>query len=270
MNRSLVLGASALVSIVACAPAAADDPDVVAARDGTDLVSHEGDVEILTASLVGSSGGALALAEFPLAGDLHTNDLGDGAKALFFPKGCLSTTHPAQTNEVTYTFDDCLGPFGLRRLTGSVKIVFARSTTGLSLDATATGLAVGRATLDLVAHAEVTAVGVERRAAWHAELEGTTARDRAFRRVVDRTLVSRTGEACITANGASTGTVEGTSLGVTVSDLVRCRGACPEAGGHVEALRQGLPALVLDFDGTTEAKVSIGGKTKSIALACAR
>jgi hypothetical protein len=38
----------------------------------------------------------------------------------------------------------------------------------------------------------------------------------------------------------------------------------------VEALRDGLPLLVLDFDGTTEAKVTLGGKTKSIALACAR
>lgn len=270
MKRTFVLGAAALVSVVGCASSATDDPDVVTARDGTDLVSHEGDVEILTASLVGSSGGALALAEFPLEGDLHTSDLGDGAKTLFFPRGCLTTTHPAGSNEVTYTFDDCLGPFGLRRLTGQVKVVFAKATTGITLDATASGLSIGRATLGLVARAEVTATGVERRAVWHAELEGKTARDRSFRRVVDRTLTSRTGEACITSEGSSNGNVEGVSLGVSVKNLVRCRGACPEAGGHVEVLREGQPTLVVDFDGTTEVKVTLGGKTKTIALACAK
>lgn len=241
----------------ACAPSATDDPETQRARDGTDLVSHEGDTELLTAALVGTSG---------------PQDTGEGARAFFFPRGCVVPRHDAATRTVSYTFTDCAGPFGLRKLTGVVTITYARAATsnaGLSLTIVAEKLAIGRATLRLDAKADITAEGTTRRAVWHAEVEGQSARDRAFKRVVDRTLLFSTGESCIEASGTSEGSVGEESLKVTLDKVKRCRAACPEAGGSV-TIEGGGTTIALAFDGTTEAKLTIAGKSKTIALACAK
>jgi len=265
--------AAALVSaawVAACAPSTSDDPETQRARDGTDLVSHEGDTELLAAALVGTSGAQLSLATtFP--DGVTPKDLGDGARAFFFPRGCVTPSHDSKTRTVTYTFEDCAGPFGLRKISGSLTIVYARGSTGtgISLTITADKLSVGRATLRLSATADIRAEGTTRTSVWHAEVTGQSARDRAFSRVVDRTLVFSTGESCITSSGTSTGTVGDTALTVTVDALKRCRAACPEAGGSVTIAGEGS-SVSLAFDGTSEAKLTVDGKSKTIALACAK
>jgi hypothetical protein len=264
------LGVTVLVAAAACAPKADDDTTTVVARDGTDLVSHEGDTEALAAALVGSAGGQLSLAT-ALESGVTPSDLGDGAKILFFPKGCVTPTHDAAARKVTYVFSGCTGPFGLRRLTGTVVIGYARPATGqgISLTLTARDLEVGRATLSLTARATVSIEGTTRTSTWEAELEGKSARDRAFSRSVQRTITSTAGEACITTTGRSTGKVEGEALTVTLDKLTRCRGACPEAGGRITV--EGASGTVdIAFDGTSEAKVTRDGVTKSVTLACAR
>ncbi len=263
--------AGLVVAGVACGPATAEEGTTELARDGTDLVSHEGDTELLAAALVGTSGGGLGLAtEWPSAG-LGLSDLGDGAKAFFFPRGCVTPSHDPTTRTVSYTFDDCVGPFGLRKLQGVLRIVYAKREggPGILLTLSSDRLAVGRATLSLRATAEVAAEGTTRRALWHAELEGTSARNRAFSRVVDRTLTFNAGESCIEASGRSTGGAGGSPVTVTLDRLRRCRGACPDAGGSV---RVEGPSATLDvaFDGTSEAKLTVNGNAKTIALACAK
>lgn len=264
------LGVTVLATVAACAPKADDDTTTVVARDGTDLVSHEGDTEALAAALVGSAGGQLSLAT-ALEGGVTPSDLGDGAKILFFPVGCVKPSHDAAARKVTYVFSGCTGPFGLRRLTGTVVIGYARPATGqgISLTLTAKDLEVGRATLSLTARATVSVEGTTRTSTWEAELEGKSARDRAFSRSVQRTITSTAGEACITTTGRSTGKVEGEALTVTLDKLTRCRGACPEAGGRITV--EGASGTVdIAFDGTSEAKVTRDGVTKSVTLACAR
>jgi hypothetical protein len=254
----------------ACAPKADDDSATVVARDGTDLVSHEGDTEALAAALVGSAGGQLSLAT-ALEGGVTPSDLGDGAKILFFPRGCVTPTHDAAARKVTYAFAGCTGPFGLRSLTGSVVVTYARPSAGegISLTLAARDLAVGRATLSLTARATVSLAGTTRTSTWEAELEGKTARDRAFKRSVQRTITSNAGEACITTTGRSTGEVAGDAITVTLERLTRCRGACPEAGGRI-TVEGASSTLDITFDGTSEAKVSRDGVTKTVTLACAR
>ena len=46
------IAVTALAAVASCAPKADDDATTVVARDGTDLVSHEGDTEALAAALV--------------------------------------------------------------------------------------------------------------------------------------------------------------------------------------------------------------------------
>ncbi len=268
-------GLAAVALNVACGPSE-PDPDVTLAKDGTDVASAEGDVELLTASLVGGGAGSLALSAEDLTGRLggvQPADIGDGPRAVFLPSGCLAVTHTPAARTVAYRFKDCLGPFGLRRLTGTVTVVYAKSAEGLTLDVSASDLAIGRATaVTLTAHAEITAGAQagERKTVWRAELGGTSARDRPMVRAVTRTLQFSTGGTCVDASGTSTGTVAGASLEVAVEGLRRCRGACPEAGGTIRVTGAGRAPLTLTFDGTTEAKVEVGGKTQTVALACAK
>jgi hypothetical protein len=256
---------------IACGPATSDDGNTQLARDGTDLVSHEGDTEMLATALVGTTGGGLALASDMPSSGVALSDLGDGARAFFFPRGCVTPSHDATARTVTYTFDDCVGPFGLRKLQGTVRIAYAKREggPGLQLVISSEGLAIGRATLTMKATAEVTAEGTSRRVAWSSELEGTSARNRAFSRVVDRTLIFNAGESCIEASGRSTGTAGGSPVTVTLDKLKRCRGACPEAGGSVR-VEGTSTTLEVAFDGTSQAKLSVNGNAKSIALACAK
>lgn len=270
--RKLVSAVSRLVAVsalvAACGTGSDDDAATQRVRDGTDLVSHEGDTELLTAALVGTSGAQLSLATV-IDDGVGTKDIGDGARAFFFPRGCVVPRHDSVARTVTYTFTDCAGPFGLRRLGGTVTIGYARRDADLDLTIVARALAIGRATVDLDATATVHAEGSTRTATWRSALSGKTARDRTFVRTVERTLVFSAGESCIEASGVSRGDVGGAPLTVTIDRVRRCRAACPEAGGKVTI--EGAGATVeLAFDGTTEASLTIEGKARTIALACAR
>ncbi len=252
------------------------DPEITFAKDGTDVASAEGDVELLAASLVGGGAGTLTLSAEGLGGRLggvQPADIGDGARAVFLPAGCLTVTHSLPERSVAYRFDGCLGPFGLRRVSGTVSVVYTKSTEGLALDVKASGLTIGRATgVAFTARAEISAGAQpgERRTAWRAELEGVSARDRSMKRSITRTLQFSTGGTCVDTSGKSTGTVAGATLDVVVEGVRRCRGACPEAGGKIQVSGEGRGPLTLTFDGTTEAKVDVGGKTQTVALACAK
>jgi hypothetical protein len=249
---------------------------VTLAKDGTDVASAEGDGELLTASLVGGGAGSLALSAEDLGarlGAVQPADIGDGPRAVFVPSGCLGVTHDLAARSATYRFKDCLGPFGLRRLTGTVNVVYAKSAASLTLDVTTRDLTIGRATaVSFTAHAEITAGAQagERTTTWRADLEGVSARDRPMKRSITHELQFSTGGTCVEASGASSGTVAGASLEVVVERLRRCRGSCPEAGGTIRVTGTGRAPLTLTFDGTTEAKVAVGGKTQTVALACAK
>ena len=97
-----LLAASSLsvaFTVTACKKDDAKPNDTVAdeaealAEDGTDSVVAETDIEIVTSSLVSATAtsGSLTLAstnELGLGG-VGTAGFGDGASALYFPRGCL-------------------------------------------------------------------------------------------------------------------------------------------------------------------------------------
>lgn len=242
------------------------------AEDGTDSNSVETDTELLTSSLVAaSSSSSLSLASASdLSFDVSPADLGDGAKALYFPRGCLDVVNDTAAKKVTYTFSQCTGPSGLFRITGVVSAVYSVSAGTLTLDIVGTQLRVNRATVDWSSHAEITADGVSRSMHWKAQLTGTTPRGREFARSNEKSISWKFGERCFALAGTSEGTVDKRPLRTEVTGFQRCQGACPEAGGRVAFTNlKSNKTIQIVYDGTNRATlIDPKGNETSFALAC--
>ncbi|MBS2012178.1 MAG: hypothetical protein JST00_04795 [Deltaproteobacteria bacterium] len=254
-------------------------PDILA-QDGSDSASTEIDAELITGSLVGGTTvDGLRLANTEATGtDLTPRALGDGAKALYFPRGCLEAANDAATSTVTYTFKTvpgaqsrgCSGPNGLRNVIGEVKAKYRSDGATLVLDLVGTNLQVNRATVDWTAHAEITANGADRTMTWKAQLDGTTPRGRSFTRTNEKVAKWRLGERCYALEGVSTGDVNKRSLRTEITGFRRCAGACPENGGKIVVVDVTKDKRVeMSFDGSRFATFTApNGQTSQIDLFC--
>ncbi|AKU99556.1 hypothetical protein AKJ09_06220 [Labilithrix luteola] len=242
------------------------------AEDGTDSNSIETDTELLTSSLVAAgAGSSISLAaESDLSFDVSPDGVGDGAKALYFPRGCLDVVSDSAARKVTYTFSQCAGPSGIRRISGVITAVYAVGQGTLTLDLVGTQLRVNRAIVDWSAHAEITADGVTRAMHWKAQLTGTTPRGREFTRSNDKSISWRFGERCFSVGGVSEGTIDRRPLRTEITAFERCKGSCPEAGGRVAITNTKTNEKIeLVFDGTNRATlIDPKGNERSFALAC--
>jgi len=254
-------------------PLLIDDPAGLA-EDGSDSNGAETDAELITSTLVAGTvtDGKLGLAS---AGDLtmegvSTRDLGDGAKAVYFPRGCLTVAHDAAAQTVTYVFASCSGPNGLFRITGEVKATYRTQPGRLELDLVGTDLTVNRAQIDWSANAVITAVGAAREMKWKGQLAGTTPRGRTFSRTNDKVVTWRFGERCFALSGHSSGTVRDREIRTEIYDFKRCQLSCPEAGGRIVITDVKRSKTVeITFDGTSRATFTgPNGNASKLPLAC--
>lgn len=261
--RSALLTSFLVLAAAACKkdpppPEAADDLTVLA-EDGTDSATAETDAEVVTSSLVSAAaaGGSVALAS------------NDGAKAIYFPRGCLAVTSDAATKTVTYGFTNCSNTYGIVRITGTVIATYEVSPNTLVLNLVGTNLHVNRSTIDWSARAEITANGPARTMSWHGQLSGTTARGKEFSRTNDKVVSWRFGERCFAVSGASEGHVRGRFLRTEIADFRRCQGSCPEAGGRITITNSEKLKVEILYDGTTRATYTTPkGSTSVELLAC--
>lgn len=239
----VTLGLAALVGValVGCGPRNKnDDPagvdemaDVVA--DSAASTAAENDAESMTASLVAVTGSGLAPAAYDPGGGLHTTGIGDIARGIYLPQGCLTTTADAPNKTVTYDFQGCAGPYGLLGIRGKVVARYdTPEPNHLVFDLTATDLKVNRATVDWNAHADIVARGAQRTMTWKATLSGTTARGKAIERQNQKTVSWTVGEQCVALSGTSEGNLTGKRVKIEIPSYKRCRGSCPEAGSEIK------------------------------------
>lgn len=250
-----------------------DDGDIGAlAEDGTDAAAAETDAEVITSSLVSATatGGSLSLASTDLsAGGLGERGIGDGAKALYFPRNCLTVTSDEPNKTVTYGFADCAGPNGIFKIRGKITATYAVRGGTLVLNLVGTDLRVNRAVVDWSATAEITANGPAREMRWKGQLSGTTPRGKTFTRTTDKIIKWRFGERCFELSGTSDGTVRDRTLHTEIADFKRCQGSCPENGGRITVTNQDSKLkLEIKFDGTNRAEI-VGPKgSTTLQLAC--
>jgi hypothetical protein len=248
------------------------DDDVASVEDGSDTAAVESDSQLVTSSLVSGSPGSIGLASAGLSGaDLGTRAFGDNTVAIYFPRGCLKVANDPATSTATYTFNRCMGPNGLRGVTGEVKARYRSNGSGhLHLDLSANDLIVNRASIDWSASADITESNADRTMTWNAQLFGTTARGRTLDRTNSHTISWKLGEACFSLDGTSNGSVNNREVRTEVQDFRRCRRACPDAGGKIVITNVTKnKRFELRYDGSNQATfVDPKGREASIPLLC--
>lgn len=252
-----------------------NDPDVDErgfAEDGSDTNAAETDAQLITSSLVSSSPGTIGLASSDLSGaDLRGQAFGDGAKAIYLPRGCLTVAHESEAQTATYTFNRCLGgPNGLRAITGEVKARYRVELDKLHLELTATDLAVNEAVVDWSATADIVSTDADRTMVWKAQLAGTSARGRTFSRTNEQTVVWKLGEPCFALAGVSQGQIQDREIRTEVIDFRRCRRGCPDAGGKIIVTNVSKnKSIELRYNGTSTATfVDVKGRETPVPLLC--
>jgi hypothetical protein len=259
------------VALAACGGHAQESQTNAAAllgEDGADASEIETHSSSLTAAF------ALGPTAAPMR-DVDTIVAAAGqATEYFAPAGCLNVTSDTASHTVTYALDECAGPWGLARVSGTVVATYAMTTASnggmvLTIAASSEALRFDRATASWHATASVTASGLAREMAWDGTLSGTTARGRAFTRTAEWDAKWSVGDSCVSLAGTAEGDVGARAIATTVRGYVRCRHECPLAGGDITVVdTSNGRSIDVSFTGTDVALVHANGTTYDVALAC--
>ena len=256
---------------------ASPDDDTAAIEDGSDTAAAETDSQLVTSSLVAAtSPDSIGLASNDLSNaDISVATVGEGVKAIYFPRNCLEVADNGDQT-ATYAFKGCIGPNGLRAVTGNLKVKYQAdpASHSLHLELTATDLIVNKASMDWSATAVITAdpSSANRQMTWTAQLSGTTARGRTFTRTNQHTITWALGESCFTLDGTSEGEVGVRQIHTQIEGFRRCRRSCPDANGKIVITNVTKnKTYELDYDGTDHATyTNPKGQSVSIPLLCSQ
>jgi hypothetical protein len=238
-----------------------DSLDAELAVDSTNV--SQGESAIL-ASAVDGSEAATGFAPAPLATPQGTADwIAAHAGAKFSPAGCATVTESGLTD--TIAFSDCTGPRGLLHLTGSIAITVSAGANGaIDLSATATGLEVNNATIDISSSAVYTVSGASKSLAVTTSGSGTGPLGNTIQH--DGQYTASWDATCESLEG-SWSTEVGAAQRSTTANVMKCDSGCPTGTITRDTFRG--HTITVTFDGTAVAKwtTSTGG-SGTVALAC--
>ena len=181
------------------------------------------------------------------------------------PAGCATASRSGAT--VTYTLAGCTGPWGLLDVTGSIAVTYEAIGDAVRADATATGLEVNGATLDLAAEAIRSRIGALVEIAVTSHTEGVGAYGTTFTRDGDY-VFGVEGTDCWALDGEWATTLGARAWTTTVADYGRCVASCPDAGATI-TFASAASSLTISFDGSDQASwTGSGGGGGAISLAC--
>lgn len=192
--------------------------------------------------------------------------IGDRLKA----SGCLTVTQNANT--VTYVLNDCVGPYGLVHVTGTITAVYTRAANGgVQVVVTGTGVKANNSTLALNATVISTEANGVRTATVTATGQGTGPRGNTVTRTGNYVTTYDAANECITINGTweTTGAAAIAKASTVVTNYKRCKGACPTAGGTIVHTYAGSRGTVtLTYDGSAVAKWVGSNRSGTVNLKC--
>ena len=198
----------------------------------------------------------------------------------FTPAGCIVTTVLATATGATAThvFTNCTGPLGKHTYNGTITSTWTRDAANKTLTAvhTSSDFAIDGAKMTAltitVTHAKQ-ADGTwlkTRKGDW----SGATGKGKPITHHADYTATYDPASKCVTRDGSSSTTIGGREHTRAVTGYKRCQvgtglGLCPKSG-HVEITKKsGAITVKIDFDGTSQAKVTTTtGRTFSVPMLC--
>lgn len=266
MSFRNVLMCAALTSLVAaCGRGSSTESD-----DADDAVTTSTATSNESA-LISASGDELTAEPSAMTDEQLATTATVKAKARF-KNGCVTATQ--KLNVVTYVMVDCTGPYGLVKVSGTMVVTYTRQPDGsIKAVGQGTGLKVNDGTLDLDAVAVYSkdANGVET-AVVETHGKGTGAKGNTGDRVGNYTLTRDQAAGCMTLNGKWSTVWNGSKAATSstqVSGLVKCKAACPAAGGTITHTGVLGRTITLSLDGSNVAQwSSSGGKSGTVDLAC--
>lgn len=187
----------------------------------------------------------------------------------FKPQGCATSTQTGAT--VVYTLNNCTGPYGLVKVTGTLTAVYSRAAGGgVQVVITGTGVKANDATMDVNSTVIATQANGIKTANVTVNGAGTGPRGGSVTRKGSYVVTYDTMAECITINGTwETGTAR-SGASTAVSNVKRCKGECPAAGGSITHTSARNEVVTLTYDGSAVARwtSSAGGRSGTVNLRC--
>jgi len=263
--RSFLLCAALLPSLAACKDTGdASDDEPTAASQGTDSVQVTDDeASVLSLSVDGSDAQKPVAEAVPATGDAAAAGAMARVSASLSPPGCETATQAGSI--VTYVFNECTGPRGLVHLTGKLVVSYTVDTAGVHAHATATDFHVNESTVSIDATAVYKESAGTKTVTVATSGSGTGPLGHELSHQGNYTL-TWTGT-CHTLDGTWSTTANGLSRSTTVSNLSRCQGFCPAAGGVVSHTYRNGATITLTYQGAT-VMWAVNGKSGTIQLVC--
>ncbi len=237
-----------------------DEDDSSAAEMALDASdSGEAESALLAASIEGVVLGQVAGSPVEISTAISAR-----LSARFSPAGC-ATSSP-NGSSLTVTFDNCIGPRGLRQVDGTLTLgVTSVTASSVALSATATDFQIGGATLDIDLDATYSLEGGAAKLAVESNSSGVG----PFGHQLEHTgsYEATWTATCTSIEGAWSTTRDGRARSIEV-DVQRCVDSCA-AGTIVRTTRDGRE-ITVTLDGSVAVWASSTGRNGSFALRCGR
>lgn len=247
---ALACGGSATFSSTD-AEIAADSTDTADVVSGLTSVSSDG-VDVQTSGLTSASAATAAAA---------------AAGSKFLLAACL--TKNVVSNIVTYTMNNCSGPYGLTLLSGTLTATYTVALSGgtpsLTVDLAGTGLKVNGTTLDVATTAKISGPATARMASVTSTSKAVTARGN---NITHAGMYDATWDgSCMTLSGNFATQTSSNSYATVISGYKKCLNTCPTQG--TVTFTNLSNTLTITYSGSRMAKLILnGGKEQTINLLC--
>jgi hypothetical protein len=195
------------------------------------------------------------------------NMAGAGAKTFWQPATCVTSSQVQ--NVVTYTLNNCTGPYGLVHVTGSVVATYTADSSGIHAALVTNGLMVNGATMSLNSQADYSVNGPAKSLTVNTMGSGTGAFGNTITRQGSYTLTWNDASQCGTLDGAWSTGIDSATWSTSITGYAQCKDHCPSSGtlSHTGGISH--VTWTVTFDGTATAKWSSSrGRSGTFGLLC--
>ena len=254
--KTLTLLVAAL-SLTACTRREALEQE--AAELAVDSTESTNDEAALFSSMLD---GAATTGALQITAEQAATAMATRAAARYTPSGCVTIEQTGA--HLDYTFDNCVGPRGLRALDGVVAVEVSIAGEAIVAAASATDFRIGLATVEIDATATYTNANNAQALAVVTRTSGVGGRGFEIEHDGDYTV--SWDDDCVTLEGAWSSS-RGDLARSTTADVTRCRAACPTGSITRTTVRDNV--IEIAFDGTGAASWSSSrGRSGTFPLAC--